>query len=55
MGDREDRLFPDLAEPFEENNPLDIEMVRRLVEDEEIDLGDEELRDLYLGLLTSRE
>ena len=55
MGDREDRLFPDFAEFFQKYNPLNIEMVRRLVEDEEVDLGDEELRDLHLGLLTSGE
>ena len=55
MRDRHDCLLPELAESLKKDNPLNIEMVRRLIEDKEIDFCDKELRNLYLGLLSTRE
>lgn len=53
MRDGEDRLFPHPTESLEKENPRDIQMIRRLIEDEEIDLRDEKSGNLYLRLLSS--
>lgn len=53
VGDREDGFLPNLAEPFQKNDSLDIEVVRRFIKNQEIYFGNEKFGNLYLGLLSS--
>lgn len=55
VGDRDDGFFPEAAEVLEKDDALDIQMVRRFVEDEDIDFLDQEFRDLHLRLFTPGE
>ena len=55
VGDRDDCLFPETAEVFEKDDSLDIEVVRRFIEDEDIDFLDDKFGNLDFHLFTSRE
>ncbi len=55
MGDRDDGLFPETAEVLEKDDSLDIEVVRRFIEDENIDFLDDKFGNLDFHLFTSRE
>jgi hypothetical protein len=53
MGDKDDSLFPELTEVFEEEDSFDIEMVGWFIEDENIRFLDEKLGDLNTHLFPS--
>ena len=55
MRDGDDGLFPETAEVFEKDDSLDIEVVRRFIEDEDIDFLYDEFGNLDFHLFTSRE
>jgi hypothetical protein len=51
--DRDDGLFPETAEVFEKDDSLDIEMVRRFIENEDIDFLDDKFGNLDFHLFAS--
>lgn len=53
VGDRDDGLFPETAEVFEKDDSLDIEMVRRFIENEDIDFLDDKFGNLDFHLFAS--
>ncbi len=53
VGDRDDGFFPETAEVFEKDDSLDIEMVRRFIEDEGVDGLKKHLRKGKTRLLTA--
>ena len=53
VGDRDDGFFPETAEVFEKDDSFDIEVVRRFIEDENIDFLDDKFGNLDFHLFTS--